>query len=387
MISKCNCIEITAELVIESTHTSRIILDIREPMLFEKSHIKDSINLLTSSLLLRRLQRGSLTISCLLPENVVLRLENDSCDSIVLCDEISSTQEMGRNLSIIVNAMKKSYPHKNIYFLEKGFDHFCEEYPQACSFDYPVLESNPLSINLVPDLSTDPTDKNVFSPHTDLCPVSILPYLYLGSANHASQQELLDKLGITAILNVSKTIPSAFAHSYNYRNIAIEDNARENISSHFDDAINFIEDVNNRGGRVLVHCHAGISRSATICIAYLMRQKGFSLDEAYEYTKKRRSAISPNFNFLGQLLAFERELKEQRQQNNNNTTAPSKRPATAKCFPPKLTLDFNTKPPMTSQAFEKNTEFFTYSPMPKNCISFFNGSEMSSPCLPLMTPS
>ena len=121
MISKCNCIEITAELVIESTHTSRIILDIREPMLFEKSHIKDSINLLTSSLLLRRLQRGSLTISSLLPENVVLRLENDLCDSIVLCDENSSTQEMSRNLSIIVNAMKKSYPNKNIYFLESKY--------------------------------------------------------------------------------------------------------------------------------------------------------------------------------------------------------------------------------------------------------------------------
>lgn len=266
-------------------------------------------------------------------------------------------------------------------FLE-GFANFCEEYPQACEFDYPVDGPNPLQINLVPDFSSDPTDRNVFSPHTDLCPVSILPYIYLGSANHASQQELLDKLGITAILNVSKTCPSAFAHKYEYMNIAIEDNALENISSHFDDAINFIEDVNSRGGRVLVHCRAGISRSATICIAYLMRQKTYTLDEAYEYTKKRRSAISPNFNFLGQLLSFERELSDQRKMNNNNNK--NTRPSTA-CFPlPSLSLDLK-KAPLTSAQFNKNTEFFTYSPVHKNYSSFFGGSDVTS--VALMTPS
>ena len=237
---------------------------------------------------------------------------------------------------------------------------------------------------MVPDFSTDPTDKNTFSPHTDLCPVSILPYVYLGSANHASQKELLDKLGITAILNVSKTIPSSFAHSFEYKNIAIDDNARENISTHFDEAINFIEEVNSRGGCVLVHCHAGISRSATICIAYLMRQRGYSLDEAYEYTKKRRSAISPNFNFLGQLLTFERELNEQREMTNNNINSC---PASACRLPPKLTIDFSKNGPMTSQQFEKGTEYFTYSPMPKTCLSFFNNSELASPNFALMTPS
>lgn len=385
MLSKCNCVEITAEMIIESiASSSRMILDIREPAQYEKSNIKDSINLLTSSLLLRRLQRGSLTITSLLPENVVLRLDNDVCDTVILCDENSSTDDMNRNLSIIITAMKKAYPKKNIYFLEKGFDHFQEEFPQACNFGF--SGSNPLQINLVPDFSSDPTDKNAFSPHTDLCPVPILPYVYLGSANHASQKELLDKLGITAILNVSKTIPSAFAQSYEYKNIAIDDNARENISTHFDEAINFIEEVNSRGGRVLVHCHAGISRSATICIAYLMRQRGYSLDEAYEYTKKRRSAISPNFNFLGQLLAFERELNEQREMTNNNNNNNS-RPTSARRLPPKLTIDFSKNGPMTSQQFEKDTEYFTYSPMPKTCLSFFNNSELSSPNFALMTPS
>lgn len=61
-------------------------------------------------------------------------------------------------------------------------------------------------------------------------------------------------------------------------------------------------------GRVLVHCQAGISRSATICLAYLMKRKRVRLDEAFEFVRRRRSIISPNFSFMGQLLQFESQL-------------------------------------------------------------------------------
>lgn len=61
-------------------------------------------------------------------------------------------------------------------------------------------------------------------------------------------------------------------------------------------------------GRVLVHCQAGISRSATICLAYLMMKKRVRLEEAFEFVKQRRSIISPNFSFMGQLLQFESQV-------------------------------------------------------------------------------
>lgn len=66
--------------------------------------------------------------------------------------------------------------------------------------------------------------------------------------------------------------------------------------------------VRRTGGKILVHCEAGISRSPTICMAYLMKTKKLRLDEAFDYIKQRRSLISPNFGFMGQLLQYESEI-------------------------------------------------------------------------------
>jgi hypothetical protein len=67
--------------------------------------------------------------------------------------------------------------------------------------------------------------------------------------------------------------------------------------------------VRETNGSVLVHCLAGISRSPTVAIAYVMRHLKMTFDDAFRYVKSKRSSISPNFNFLGQLLEYERQLR------------------------------------------------------------------------------
>ena len=83
------------------------------------------------------------------------------------------------------------------------------------------------------------------------------------------------------------------------------DNA--NISKLFSDTYNQISEGLKKGG-VLVHCAAGVSRSSTTIIAYLMRENKIGFNEAFNFVKKRRSVICPNYGFQRQLKQFEREL-------------------------------------------------------------------------------
>lgn len=70
--------------------------------------------------------------------------------------------------------------------------------------------------------------------------MEILPFLYLGSAYHASRKDMLDMLGITALINVSSNCPNHFEDSYLYKSIPVEDNHKADISSWFNEAIEFI---------------------------------------------------------------------------------------------------------------------------------------------------
>ncbi|XP_029794404.1 dual specificity protein phosphatase 2 [Suricata suricatta] len=139
-------------------------------------------------------------------------------------------------------------------------------------------------------------------------PVEILPYLFLGSCSHSSDLQGLQACGITAVLNVSASCPNHFEGLFRYKSIPVEDNQMVEISVWFQEAISFIDSVKHSGGRVLVHCQAGISRSATICLAYLIQSHRVRLDEAFDFVKQRRGVISPNFSFMGQLLQFETQV-------------------------------------------------------------------------------
>lgn len=70
------------------------------------------------------------------------------------------------------------------------------------------------------------------------------------------------------------------------------------------------EEAKRIGGRVLVHCVAGVSRSATMVVGYLMHSTGASLNEAMRFVRKRRF-IEPNEGFMMQLAELE-ETEEER---------------------------------------------------------------------------
>lgn len=60
---------------------------------------------------------------------------------------------------------------------------------------------------------------------------------------------------------------------------------------------------------MLVHCRAGVSRSASIVIVYVMRKYNIPLREAYERVHAKRPVIAPNNGFWRQMIRYEEYLR------------------------------------------------------------------------------
>lgn len=86
--------------------------------------------------------------------------------------------------------------------------------------------------------------------------------------------------------------------------LAAEDLYTYDISQHFEEAISFIEDQTRLGRNVLVHCHAGVSRSAAILAAFLIRNRRCSAEEAITFIRLKRPRAKPNEAFYHQLRNF-----------------------------------------------------------------------------------
>ncbi|XP_027865068.1 dual specificity protein phosphatase 1 [Xiphophorus couchianus] len=301
----------TLRSLVEGDVPGCLVLDCRSFLSFNASHISGSTNVRFSTIVRRR-ARGGLGLEHIVPnEDTRNRLLSGEYQSVVLLDERSTDLGQAKKdgtLMLAVNALCRSPCGISVFILQGGFDSFSCEYPEMCTKASPP-QGLSLSLSARNPESADPNCSPCNTPLYDQGgPVEILPFLYLGSAYHASRKDMLDMLGITALINVSSNCPNHFEDSFLYKSIPVEDNHKADISSWFNEAIEFIDSVRNNGGRVFVHCQAGISRSATICLAYLMRTNRVKLDEAFEFVKQRRSIISPNFSFMGQLLQFESQV-------------------------------------------------------------------------------
>jgi len=131
----------------------------------------------------------------------------------------------------------------------------------------------------------------------------IVPGLWIGNLRAASSPKWLHDHGITHVLNVGADKVEKLP-GINYMRFEIEDDPSSNIAQLFDKAEAFITDALSSGGRILVHCHAGISRSCTIVAMYLVRNAGMKPIEALNFIRKARPIVQPNMGFLHQLAKY-----------------------------------------------------------------------------------
>ncbi|KAF8542296.1 protein-tyrosine phosphatase-like protein [Trichophaea hybrida] len=134
---------------------------------------------------------------------------------------------------------------------------------------------------------------------------TILPgKLFLSGITAASSPETLKEYEITHVLSVVTTSEAPkLPNGINHRIIPLSDTSTSNLLQILSDAIAFIEPAlrKSEDAKVLVHCVEGISRSASIVIAYLMSERGMSFSQALRIVKRRRAVVSPNLGFIRQL--------------------------------------------------------------------------------------
>ncbi|EDO33587.1 predicted protein [Nematostella vectensis] len=140
----------------------------------------------------------------------------------------------------------------------------------------------------------------------------IVPGIFLGpySAAMKSKLEHLKSQGITHIVCIRQNIEANFVkpnfpNDFLYLVLDVADTTTENIIRYFPQVKAFVDDCVSKGGKVLVHGNAGISRSAALMIAYIMETYGLAYREAFLFVQQRRFCINPNEGFTQQLMEYE----------------------------------------------------------------------------------
>nr|XP_046235212.1 dual specificity protein phosphatase 16 [Scatophagus argus] len=273
-----------------------VLIDSRPFVDYNASHILEAVNVNCSKLMKRRLQQDKVQIAELLQHSAKKKLELQDDQEVVVYDQSSSDPAaLGSDsfLSVLLVKLEKSFP--SVHLLSGGFSEFSHLFPGLCEG----------KSALVPSCISQPC-----LPVTNIGPTRILPHLYLGCQRDVLNKDLMQQNDIAYVLNASNTCPKPdFIPESHFLRVPVNDSFCEKILPWLDRSVEFIEKAKASNARVLVHCLAGISRSATIAIAYIMKRMDLSLDEAYRFVKEKRPTISPNFNFLGQLLDFEKKIK------------------------------------------------------------------------------
>ncbi len=99
-------------------------------------------------------------------------------------------------------------------------------------------------------------------------------------------------------------------HGIKFVHINIQDNVSVNISQYFDELNSLIDQYVAEGKPILIHCYAGVSRSTTIVVSYLMYKHSHTYTSALETIREKRSFVQPNFGFIEQLENYYEQLHE-----------------------------------------------------------------------------
>jgi predicted protein tyrosine phosphatase len=136
----------------------------------------------------------------------------------------------------------------------------------------------------------------------------IVPGIWLGNKRASENVKWMKENGITVVFNATKDIPFSSYIKNQYR-IPVDDNLQpeeiRNMTLWSHEAVYKLMQEHNKGRNVLVHCAAGMQRSAAIVGMYLIASKGMTWNQVISYIQGIRPiAFRPSANFKDPLTAF-----------------------------------------------------------------------------------
>ncbi|KAI9588040.1 hypothetical protein GQX74_003886 [Glossina fuscipes] len=132
----------------------------------------------------------------------------------------------------------------------------------------------------------------------------VLPGLYVGNYRDSKDTQQLDKFQITHIVAIHDS-PRRLLPDKHYLCVMAADTPDQNLSQYFTVCNDFIHAARLREGNVLIHCLAGMSRSVTVAVAYIMTATNLSWKDALKVVRAGRAVANPNIGFQTQLQEFE----------------------------------------------------------------------------------
>lgn len=139
--------------------------------------------------------------------------------------------------------------------------------------------------------------------------------LHLGDYTAAQDRAYLEKHKISCILTVAdfEVVPCPNDLIQHHKIIKADDTPAFKLQDLFKECFQFIHEHRSEGRNVLVHCVAGVSRSATIVIGYLMTVfPNMSFDSSLTFVRKQRRIVRPNEGFIDQLREYGKQIAEKR---------------------------------------------------------------------------
>eukprot|EP00759_Apiculatamorpha_spiralis_P042449 PhF_6_TR40497/c1_g1_i1/m.60596 len=142
-------------------------------------------------------------------------------------------------------------------------------------------------------------------------PDKVLDFLYLGSVRTVQSERVMRMLGISCIITCGSQLQilSPLPPGIDHHIIPLCDLETADVRVHFEHVLAVLEEMRLEGRNVIVHCFAGVSRSSSCVVAYIMAKMHKTFDEAMQFVKEHRPAANPNEGFRKQLMKFETEIQ------------------------------------------------------------------------------